>query len=53
MVRNKAGPKLSVRAAVATVAERRVIRAYIGKKFSKERWRFLRKNETVDIKEDR
>ena len=51
MVRKKAGLRLSVYAAVATVAEKRSIWTEIGKKFSEEGWRFLRKNETVDIKE--
>ena len=50
MVRKKPGPRQSVRAAVATVAERREIRQQTAKQFKKDGWCYLRKNETVDTK---
>ena len=52
MVRKKHGPRQSVRAAVVTAAEKRAIRAETTKKFRKDGWGFIRKNETVDMKQE-
>ena len=52
MARKKHGPRQSVRAAVVTAAEKRAIRAETTKKFRKDGWGFIRKNETVDMKQE-
>ena len=51
MARKKHGARLSVRAAVVSVAEKRANRLETARKFKKDGWGFMRKNETVVMKD--